>query len=202
MATIYTTTDAANAAATTDQRVIVVRWKSPVRVVAVTIPNDAFVQSSAECPKAYEALIHAVLEDSAKSIIRRHCESGTFTATSIPDAAFSAAALIENATTTHTDWLSKEELTELWTKSATRNRLISDARYSTSTEYRRAVNYFAETVLKFSGKTSQFKERELDTVLAKLDESDLASELGAFIIRRVEAIKNKPAATEIDLDLL
>lgn len=202
MATIYTTTDAANAAATTSQRVIVVRWKSPVRVVAVTIPNDAFVQSSAECPKAYEALIHAVLEDSAKSIIRRHCESGTFTATSIPDAAFSAASLIENATTTHTDWLSKEELTELWTKSATRNRLISDARYGTSTEYRRAVNYFAETVLKFSGKTSQFKERELDTVLAKLDESDLASELGAFIIRRVEAIKNKPAVAEIDLDLL
>ena len=202
MANIYTSSDAANAAATTNERVIVVRWKSPVRVVAVTIPNDAFIQSSNECPQAYEALIHAVLEDSAKSIIRRHCESGTFTATSIPNAAFSAAALIENATTTHTDWLSKEELQELWAKSATRARLLNDARYATSTEYRRAVNYFSETVLKFSGKTSQFKERELDTVLAKLDETDLISEMGTFIIRRVEAIKNKPAVAAIDLDLL
>lgn len=202
MANIYTSSDAANAAATSNERVIVVRWKSPVRVVAVTIPNDAFVQSSNECPKAYEALIHAVLEDSAKSIIRRHCESGTFTATSISNAAFSAAALIENATTTHTDWLSKEELQELWSKSATRARLIGDARYATSTEYRRAVNYFAETVLKFSGKTSQFKERELDAVLAKLDETDLVSELGAFIVRRVEAIKNKPVTADIDLDQL
>jgi hypothetical protein len=202
MANIYTSSDAANAAATTNERVIPVRWKSPARSIWATIPNAAFVAATAECPAAYEALIHAVLEDSAKRIIRRHYENSNFSNTVIADACFTRDALIEEATSSHTDWLTKDELTALWEKSATRARIINDARYRTSTEYRRVANHFSDLVLKFAGKTSQFTPRELDAVLAKLNDEDLSSELGAFIIRRVEAIRNKPQAEALDLDLL
>lgn len=204
MATIYTSIESANAATlnSPELRTIVVRWKSPARMIACTIPNAAFATMRSEVPAAYIPLIEATLEDTAKGIIKRFVESHSVTPSTIPDGAFTSEALIEAATTAHTDWLTKEELTTLWTASATRNKLVSDPRYAGSKEYRTAVNYFAELVLKFAGKTSQFKPIELDKVLAKLETSDLSSELGAFIVRRVEAIKNKPQATEMDLDIL
>lgn len=204
MANVYSSVESANAATLNDAsiRTIVVRWKSPARLVAVTIPNDAFVTMRTEVPAAYIPLIEATLEDTAKGIIKRFIESHSLSPTTIPDGAFTSAALIEAATISHTDWLTKEELTTLWQASTTRSKLVTDPRYGSSKEYRVAVNYFSELVIKFAGKTSQFKPVELDKVLAKLDDADLQSELGAFIVRRVEALKNKPAASEIDLDLI
>lgn len=204
MANVYNTIESANAATLNDTniRTIVVRWKSPARMVAVTIPNDAFTAMRNEVPANYVPLIEATLEDTAKGIIKRFIESHSVTPSSIPDGAFTSAALIEAATISHTDWLTKEELQQLWSASSTRNKLVTDPRYASSKEYRTAVNYFAELVVKFAGKTSQFKPIELDKVLAKLEADDLQSELGAFIIRRVEALKNKPAASEVDLDLI
>lgn len=204
MANVYNTVESANAATLNDTniRTIVVRWKSPARLVAVTIPNGAFVTMRAEVPANYVPLIEATLEDTAKGIIKRFIESHSVTPSSIPDGAFTSAALIEAATISHTDWLTKEELQQLWSASATRAKLVTDPRYASSKEYRTAVNYFSELVVKFAGKTSQFKPIELDKVLAKLEADDLQSELGAFIVRRVEALKNKPAASEIDLDLI
>lgn len=204
MANVYNTVESANAATLNDVniRTIVVRWKSPARLVAVTIPNAAFITMRAEVPANYVPLIEATLEDTAKGIIKRFIESHSVTPSSIPDGAFTSAALIEAATISHTDWLTKEELQQLWSASATRAKLVTDPRYASSKEYRTAVNYFSELVIKFAGKTSQFKPIELDKVLAKLEADDLQSELGAFIVRRVEALKNKPAASEIDLDLI
>lgn len=204
MANVYNTVESANAATLNDTniRTIVVRWKSPARLVAVTIPNDAFTTMRKEVPANYVPLIEATLEDTAKGIIKRFIESHSVTPSSIPDGAFTSAALIEAATISHTDWLTKEELQQLWSASSTRTKLVTDPRYASSKEYRTAVNYFSELVIKFAGKTSQFKPIELDKVLAKLEADDLQSELGAFIVRRVEALKNKPAAAEIDLDLI
>lgn len=204
MANIYTSIESANAATLNDTnvRTIVVRWKSPARMIACTIPNAAFSAMRSEVPAQYVPLIEATLEDTAKGIIKRFVESHSVPPSSIPDGAFSSAALIEAATISHTDWLTKEELQQLWSASATRAKLVSDPRYAGSKEYRTAVNYFSELVIKFAGKTSQFKPVELDKVLAKLEDADLSSELGAFIVRRVEALKNKPAASEIDLDLI
>ncbi len=204
MANVYNTVEAANAATLNDStlRTIVVRWKSPARMVAVTIPNDAFTAAEREVPSNYLPLIIATLEDTAKQVIKRFIENHSVTPSTIADTNFTSAALIEAATTAHTDWLTKEELTQLWTASATRNRLVSDPRYASSKEYRVAVNYFSELVIKFAGKTSQFKPVELGKGLAKLDDADLTSEMGAFIIRRVEAQRNKPTVMEIDLDCL
>jgi len=53
-----------------------------------------------------------------------------------------------------------------------------------------------------SGKTTQYKESELDLILAKLENNDIDSEIGSFIMRRVESIRNKPAKEMIDMDIL
>ena len=79
---------------------------------------------------------------------------------------------------------------------------MESPRYAQEKAYRVAVNAYSELVLKFSGRTSRFEERELDQVLAKMSEEDLTTELGSFIIRRVEALKNKPQPTAVDYDIL
>lgn len=204
MANVYSNIESANAATLNNSnlRVIVVRWKSPARMVAVTVPNSAWQQAAKEVPASYLPLIEATLEDTAKQTIKRFVENHSVTPSVITDEVFTSAALIESATVAHTDWLTKDEIQQLWSASTTRARLVSSPRYASSKEYRVAVNYFSELVIKFAGKTSQFKPAELDKVVATMDETDLQSELGTFILRRVEALRNKPESAGVDLDIL
>lgn len=185
-----------------DMRCIVVRWKNPTRVVAAAVPMNAWNEARESVPAEYLPLVEAVLESAAKDTIRRYVEAHTVTPSTIKGEAFTTAALLETATTSATDWMTKEQLAAAWLESSTRKQLVNDPRYASSAEYRRAVNYFADLVQKFAGKTSQFLPAELDKVLARLTDDDLNSELGAFITRRVTQLRNKPTTSAIDLDLL
>lgn len=183
-------------------RTIVVRWKNPTRAVAAAIPNNAWTEAASSIPAAYLPLVEATLETAAKDTIRRFVESHNVLPSHMNGELFTTAALLETATTSATDWMTKEQLTQAWLESSTRKELISDPRYSSSAEYRRAVTYFADLVQKFAGKTSHFQPAELDKVLARMTDADLNSELGAFITRRVAQLRNKPVNTTVDLDLL
>ena len=183
-------------------RTIVVRWKNPTRCVAAAVPNTAWSEAKQSIPAAYLSLVEAVLESAAKDTIRRFVEAHNVLPSSMNGELFTTAALLETATTSATDWMTKEQLTAAWLESSTRKQLISDPRYSSSAEYRRAVTYFADLVQKFAGKTSHFLPTELDKVMARLTDDDLNSELGAFIVRRVTQLKNKPTTSAIDLDIL
>jgi pyruvate,phosphate dikinase len=74
--------------------------------------------------------------------------------------------------------------------------------YRTGMLNRDIVEMFKELVLKLAGKTSQYQESELDKILAKMHEDDFSTESGTFVIKRIEALKNKPAKTAIDMDIL
>ena len=191
------------AAGNTSLRTIVQHWRNPSRTVAVNIPNAPFAAAAATVPPAYLPIITAVLEASAKRILKRTIENYNTLPTALSSKLFTNDAIMEEAINGNSEWLTKEELTKAWETSATRQRYIADPRYTGNKEFRQAVNYLADLYLKLAGKTSTYKPTELDVMLAKLDDTDMATEFGSFVLRRIEAIKNKPAASqEISLDLL
>ena len=187
-----------------NERTIVQRWKAPARAVAINISNAPWANLETDgVPEQYRAILAAVLEGAAKSILKRTIESYNVTPTTISPALFTSEALIDEATTGASEWMSKEELTEAWNQSATRKALILDnPKYKESAAYRRAANAYAELILKLAGKTSSYEPEDLDWLLAKFNEADLNTELGAFMVRRVEMLQRKPQRPTIDRDAL
>ena len=184
------------------ERLIIVRFKNPARSAAIAIPSEPWNTMRAEVPEAYAGRVDAVLEKAAKDILSATLSSFTTWPTEIGADRFTLDALTEQASGSNTGWLSKEELTAAWKASATRRAFYGDARFSTNPAYRKAVAKFEELVLKMAAKNAAYKEEELDKILAKLDDEDLSSEFGTFIVRRIEQIRNKPMNAEVDLDLL
>lgn len=187
-----------------NERTIVQRWKAPARAVAINISNAPWANLETDgVPEQYRAILAAVLEGAAKSILKRTVESYNVIPATISPALFTSEALIDEATTGASEWMSKEELTEAWNQSATRKALILDnPKYKESAAYRRAANAYAELVLKLAGKTSAYEPEDLDWLLAKFNEADLNTELGAFMVRRIEMLQRKPQRPTIDRDAL
>ena len=185
-----------------NERLIIVRFKSPARAAAIAIPADPWNTMRADVPMAYAGLLDAVLEKAAKDILATTLSSFTTWPTEIGADRFTLDALMEQASGSNTGWLNKEELAAAWKASATRRAFYGDARFGTNPAYRKAVGKFEELVLKMAAKNAAYREEELDKILAKLEDDDLVSEFGTFIVRRVEQIRNKPMAADVDLDLL
>ena len=184
------------------ERLIIVRFKNPARSAAIAIPSEPWHTMRAEVPEAYAGLLDAVLEKAAKDILAATLSSFTTWPTDIGADRFTLDSLMEQASGSNTGWLSKDELAAAWKASATRKALYGDARFSSNPAYRKAVAKFEELVLKMAAKNAAYREEELDKILAKLDDDDLSSEFGTFIVRRIEQIRNKPMAAEVDLGLL
>ena len=185
-----------------NERLIVVRFKNPARAAAIAIPAEPWNTMRAEVPDAYAGLLDAVLEKAAKDILSATLSSFVTWPSEIGADRFALDSLMEQASGSNTGWLSKDELAAAWKASATRKAFYGDARFGTNPAYRRAVGKFEELILKMAAKNAAYKEEELDKLLAKLDDDDLSSEFGTFIVRRIEQIRNKPMAAEVDLGLL
>ena len=191
-----------NVTPSANERLIIVRFKSPARAAAIAIPAEPWTSMRADVPVAYAGLLDAVLEKAAKDILATTLASFTTWPSEIGADRFTLDALMEQASGSNTGWLNKEELAAAWKASATRKTFYGDARFGTNPAYRKAVGKFEELVLKMAAKNAAYREEELDKILAKLDDEDLTSEFGTFIVRRVEQIRNKPMTAEVDLDLL
>ena len=202
--TTYTDPNAAATVRATNERTIVQRWKAPARAVAINISNAPWDDLEANgVPEQYRAILAAVLESAAKSILKRNIESFNTTPATLSTVLFTGDALIDEATSGASEWMSKEELTEAWNQSATRAALIvENPKYKESAAYRRAANAYAELVLKLAGKTSSYEPEDLDWLLAKFHDADMNTELGAFLVRRVEMLQRKPQRPTIDRDAL
>ena len=185
-----------------NERLIIVRFKNPARAAAIAIPSEPWSTMRAEVPDAYAGLLDAVLEKAAKDILSATLSSFTTWPSDIGADRFTLDSLMEQASGSNTGWLSKDELAAAWKASATRKAFYGDARFSSNPAYRKAVAKFEELVLKMAAKNAAYKEEELDKILAKIDDEDLSSEFGTFIVRRIEQIRNKPMNAEVDLDLL
>lgn len=184
------------------QRVITSRFRNPSRQASVIISDTAWTTMASQVPSNYAALLAAVLETAAKSILSKRLESMSIWPSHIDGAIFTADAILSEASGANTEWLTREELTAAWEASATRKQFITSPNYTTNKAYRQAVEMFKELVLKLAGKTSQYQEQELDKILVKIHSEDLETEFGSFIIKRIEALKNRPAKSAIDLDIL
>lgn len=184
------------------QRAITARFRNPSRSATVVISNDAWTTMASQVPATYASLLGAVLETAAKSILSRRLESMSIWPSTIDSAILTPDAILSEASGANTEWLTREELTAAWEASATRQAFITNPAYNSNKAYRQAVDMFKELILKLAGKTSQYQESELDKILAKMNEADFETEFGGFIIKRVEALKNKPAKSAIDLDIL
>ena len=191
-----------NVTPSASERLIIVRFKNPARAAAIAIPAEPWERMKREVPLAYASLLDAVLEKAAKDILSVTLASFTTWPTEIDAMRFTFDALMEQASGSNSGWLSKEELAAAWKASATRKTFYGDARFGSNPAYRKAVGKFEELVLKMAAKNAAYREDELDKILAKLDDEDLTSEFGTFIVRRIEQIRNKPMTAEVDLDLL
>ena len=206
---LNTTAEGSKAAAlamTAEQRLITARFRNPARMASVVIPADAWTTLDAalnhEAAAPYKALVSAVLETAAKAILTRRIGDMQLFPTEIDDSIFSADAILAEATSGNSEWMTKEELTAAWDASATRKKFTTNPNYVSNAAYRKAVDAYKEMILKLAGKTTQYEEAELDVLVSKLDSSDLETELGAFVLRRTEQIRNKPAKPAFSLDLL
>jgi hypothetical protein len=184
------------------QRSITTRFRNPSRSATVVVSTTAWDTMSSQVPAPYASLLGAVLETAAKSILSKRLENMSVWPSSIDSAILTPDAILSEASGANTDWLTREELTFAWEASATRKAFINSPSYGSSKAYRQAVEMFKELVLKLAGKTSQYQESELDKILAKMHEDDFNTDFGSFIIKRIEALKNKPAKAAIDMDIL
>lgn len=185
------------------RRLIAVSFRAPARYAACFIPSAAWdALSAAVSDTQYRTLLDAILEKAAKSILSARLENMSVFPSEIDDAIFSADAIMSEAVGGASDWMSKEELTAAWERSATRAKFTQNPRYAGDINYRKAVNAYTDMVLKLAGKTTVYKPEECDKIIAKMDASDLDTEFGAFVVRRLEQIRNKPQKQELDLDCL
>jgi hypothetical protein len=204
---VWTTSEAIKQAAAALQpgtRLITITQRNPSRIAAVAVPAYAWtdVTNSIGAESPYVPLLHAVLDTAAKAILTRRIGDMQVFPTNIQTDIFSADAILSEAASGNTDWLTKEELTQAWETSATRAKFVNDPRYTSNKNYRVAVDKFKELIIKLAGKTSAYSPSELDSMLVKLHPSDHGTEFGAFVLRRIQALQNKPARDEIDLDCL
>lgn len=188
--------------AATGQRRITARFRSPARSATILIPSQAWDQMEASVPASYAPLLSAVLETAAKSILAKRLEALTIWPLEVSQALFTADAIMAEASGANTEWMTREELTAAWEASATRKAFTSSPNYQANKAYRQAVEMFKDLILKLAGKTSQYQESELDKMLAKLHADDMETELGTFIIKRVEQLRNRPQKASVDLDIL
>ena len=198
---IYTSADSAALTATANQRTILTRFRNPSRTFAVNISNDAWTRVQ-HIDATYRSLLEAVLYSAAQAILARFINNAGMTPSTVPAHLFSNDAILEEANGNNSEWLTKEELNEAWKASATRAAIYNQSRYANEPAYRRAFTRFEEMILKLAGKTSTYEEKELDTMLAKIADADLGTAFGMFVVRRIEALRNKPQKVEIDLDVL
>ena len=199
----HTDREAAALTANNNEKTITQRWKAPARSVSVNVSATPWEQLELEIPEQYRALVGAVLESAAKSILKRHIEAYSSLPSTLPAKAFTMDALLTEAQDGNSDWMTKDELQTAWEQSTTRKQFLSNPNYAQSAGYRKAVNYYSDLILKLAGKTSSFKPDELDIIIAKLNEQDAHTDLGAFVCKRVEQLRNKPSrSAEVDLDLL
>jgi len=207
---LNTTAEGSKAAAlamTAAQRLITARFRNPARMASVVINADAWttMEAALATPEAaaYKPLMAAVLETAAKAILTRRIGDMQLFPVEIDTSIFSADAILAEATSGNSEWMTKEELSAAWDASATRQKFTTNPNYVSNAAYRKAVEAYKDMVLKLAGKTTQYDESELDVIVSKMDSSDLESELGAFVLRRVEQIRNKPAKPAYNIaDLL
>lgn len=170
------------------------------RSLSVVLPTKMF--AAADVPSEYRDLVRAILVSTAESKLNDWADSfAALMPTHVSEELFTVASLSEHYLTKNQgDWIGKAELNVLWNQSATWQRIVGSRNYKENKAYQKAASELQDLVLKMAGKVTMIPPAKLDKIVAKLEDSDLESKLGVFILRRAEQMKAKFAADNAELD--
>lgn len=200
---IFSAISGADAVKTVGSVLISAKWKETANQKrmerAVLIPMECV--KAPEVPESFRALVESVLLSSAESVLKGYCD-GNKLATEVDSSLFDRPNLIQvSIEGAKSDWLGKEELELAFTASATWKRIASKPEFTGNKAYQAAANRFKDTILKLSGKATQLDADLCDVVLSKIEDADLETRFGEFVVSRLQVLKNKKVA-ELDLSAL
>lgn len=190
---IHTQISGANAIKALGEVVIACKWKETAKQTskerAVIVPMECVKAS--EVPESFRALVESVLLAQAESVLKLHVNANGDGANEIALSAFNRDELVSTFLTGADNWMSKEELEKQFTVSATWKRIVSNPNFSSNAVYQMQANRFKDAILKLTGKAVQMDADKCDLILAKIEDSDLETEFGGFIVNRLTKLKEK-----------
>lgn len=170
---------------------------------AIVIPMECV--KAPEVPESFRPLVEAVLMEAAEGVLKAHVDREGDQCFEILDSHFSRPSLTEFFLQRGEVWLSKEQLEMEFTRSATWKRIVGRkdsngaAMYQSNSNYKHAAEQFRAAILKLTGKAVQMKKEHCDSILVKLEESDLETPFGCFVVKRLNQLGKKQEA-EVSFD--
>jgi hypothetical protein len=170
---------------------------------AIVIPMECV--RAPEVPESFRPLVEAVLMEAAEGSLKQWIDQQGDQCFEILDTHFSRPALTEFFLQRGEVWLSKEQLEMEFTHSATWKRIVGrkgdngQEMYKTNQNYKHAAEQFRAAILKLTGKAVQMKKEHCDSILVKLEESDLETPFGCFVVKRLNQLGKKQEA-EVSFD--
>jgi len=203
MLRVHTSIVSAAAITAVGEKMISVKWnetsKQTKREVAVLIPFENV--SAVDAPECFRPLIECALFSAAQDKLKMFCEENP-NSFELQDDFFNRDLLSEWFVSGNgSKWLGKKELEIAFTGSATWKRIASRPEFSNNKTYQAVANRFKETILKLSGKATVISPDDCDAILSKIEDSDLETQFGEFVVNRLETMKNRKQE-KIDFDSL
>jgi hypothetical protein len=200
---IHTQISGANSVKGIGEVVIACKWKETAKQTskerAVIVPMECVKAS--EVPESFRALVESVLLSQAESVLKAHVNSNGDAANEIPLTSFNRDELVSTFLTGADNWMTKEALEIAFTTSATWKRIVSNPNFASNAVYQMQANRFKEAILKLTGKAVQMDSDKCDMILTKIEDSDLETEFGGFVVNRLTKMKEKQD-TSFDLSAL
>lgn len=183
---------------------ITCKWKQTANQTSkqrgICIPMECV--KAPEVPEQFRALVESVLLNQAQEVLKGFVDQEGDAIWEVPQELFTRTALVESFQNRGSSWLSKQELEISFTASATWKRIASKQEFQTNKTYQAAAHGFKERILKLSGKATRFTPEVCDAILSKLEESDLETGFGQFVVERLQQIKKQSQEVELDLSVL
>lgn len=187
---IHTSQKSAEILKAVGEVLIVASWKQTQnqerKERAVLIPMECV--KAPDVLEQFRPLVEAVLlkqaEESLKSFV-----NGNPNSMELSSNVFSRPQLCEDFLSSGSGWMSKEALEQGWNASATWKRITNRSEFQTNALYRKQAEVFKDAILKMSGKATAYSAEKCDLILSKLEPDDLATEMGGFIVRRIQQMK-------------
>lgn len=189
---IHFSVEACMAHLSVDTRMVSKSWKK----TANQTPKERHILVPFECvtapevPDQFRPLVESALMSAAETVLRDHVNAEGDQCNTIPLALFSRPSLIETFMGREA-WMTREQLEVAFTGSTTWKRIASRPEYQANASYRKMAEYFKGQILKLAGKRVDIPAAECDVLMTKISDSDLETEFGSFVLRRLDAIKNR-----------
>lgn len=180
------------------------KWKQTANQTrkerGIVLPMEAL--RAPEVPESFRALVESVLLSSAEAQLKDFVDSNP-DVWEVSQELFQRTALTQYAieSKSSSSWMSKQELELAFTASATWKRISTKNEFTTNKTYQMAAGIFRDTILKLSGKTTRLSPERCDAILSKIEDSDLETPFGEFLVGRISKMRTS-SENEFDISSL